>query len=229
MKNVFSVVCLLVCFFVSVNAATQESDSYKPNVLAARLMLGGATALIDGGVGDLEADDPKPRLAGGTEFAVNHYFSRTVALNFGFGIMGKGYRAESSSPFGDITVRMAFLNMEIPFGVLFNLSGFRLGLDVVTSIVLSGKVDYSWGDESGSDTVEDWDGVRRVNILPRVTMGFAIPAGSLFIVPAVLWEMDMLNFHQDDELSEEAREMINEDRTYRHMNIMFSLGLEWGV
>ena len=203
--------------------STETSDSPTKVVLAPRLMLGAATAIVNEEDALLELD-PKSRFTGGGEFAFNLYLSSSVAINLGMGIISKGYRLdETISLYGysaEIKARVNYLHLEMPVGVLFDLSGFRIGIDMVISFALHGRMKAESDGESYEEDVEDWDGWRRLNFCPRIFLGYGIPAGPVKVVPGAFWEMDLLNFYDDD---------IYGDSSYRHMNIMGTLGIEFGM
>jgi len=207
---------VLFCFNGVANAQSAEMES--PNIISANMLLGGATALIDAPEG-AETDDPRMRFSGGGEVRFSHYFGDTVALSFGVGFLGKGYM--DSGETGGIEYKgwSKHLAFEMPFGILMNFSGFHLGIDFVTTYLLNWKLKVEVNGESEEQTIDEWSGIRRVNLCPRLSLAYAIPAGSIAVVPGVMWEMDLLNVNDMSEM----------DVTYRHMNVMISLGIDFGL
>jgi hypothetical protein len=207
-------VAVLLCF--NGGARAQSAEMTSPNVMSVNMQLGAATAFIDAPDG-AETDSPMVRFAGGGEFRYSHYFSETVALSFGVGLLGKGYRDEGTAMGYDYKGWSKHLALEIPFGVLMNFSGFHLGIDLVTTYLLVWKLKVEANGESDEQTIDDWEGIRRVNLCPRLSLGYGIPAGAVAIVPGVMWEIDLLNVSDQSEL------------TYRHMNVMFTLGVDFSL
>ena len=197
--------------------------------MVTRLLMGAATAILrtDDGINTVS---PKPRFTGGGEFAFNLYLSPVVAINLGMVLISKGYRAdeilEEDGFRVEVEERMTFLTMELPMGVLLNLSGFRIGIDMVVSYLLHGRAKGKLDGDSYESDIDNWDQLRRLNIGPRVSLGYAIPAGPVAVVPGAFWEMDFLNVY---DLDQELIDLLGGDMSYRHMSIMASLGLEFSM
>jgi hypothetical protein len=168
------------------------------------------------GIDDWEGGEIEPRFVAGGGAYFDWYLSRMFALDWGVGFVGKGYRYEAY----DHELRLTYL--ELPVGVKLDLKGVRLGVALALEVALTAEeqeaTDGDEDDISGWGQ-KDWDEFRRVNFGPVVTLGYAIPAGSLAFVPGVAWSMDIL-----DDLETDAYG----DGSWRNMNVMFGLGIEFG-
>ncbi|MBN2340560.1 MAG: outer membrane beta-barrel protein [Deltaproteobacteria bacterium] len=195
--------------------------------LGARMLLGGSGILFTGDdVGDTDA--LSFRFAGGGEFYFNHFFGRAVGLHVGMAIVGKGWKYEDEG----YTEWWKFKHLEFPIGLRFRFGKVvRLGLDLVPSIELAGKVKYKYESEGisdeGEEDVEDeyWDYYRKFNLDPRIQFGFGIPIGRVVLAFGVSWQMDLINNFapDDDEPFEDF------DYAERYMNIMGTFGVEVGL
>ncbi|HNW83894.1 MAG TPA: hypothetical protein PKG52_13480 [bacterium] len=142
-----------------------------------------------------------------------------IGVGTGFGILGKGNRFEE----GDTKLWNRYIVMEIPVGVMFNFSGFRLGAALAFNFTLSGKITLESGGSKDSEKLsgKDWDDIRRVNIGPKVMIGYSIPVGPIGILPSISWTIDTININKNDE--------TKDDYATRFMNLMFNVGVEYGL
>ena len=138
-------------------------------------------------------------------------------------MMGKGYALDVSDELtGDYKYKYKFIYMGIAAGVLFNIKGFQMGVDIVPNIALSGKESATYLGVTGSAKVPDafWDTHSRFNLDPRITLRYEINAQKALIVPGVFWEMDMLNNAKGT--------AADANQKTRYMNLMFTLAIAWG-
>jgi hypothetical protein len=204
--------------------AVEGERGYNPFAVGAYLSMGVAHVILNSS-GDYGIGDPKPRFAGGGGAYFDYYLSKLLALDVGVDFIGKGFRsdylaiANNSTPTKD---RVRVIYLEIPLGAKLNLQGFRAGVSLVLSFAISGKTkrddadginDHTWGDH-------DWDNYRRFNLLPRVTLGYAIPVGPIFIVPGLAWSMEIIN-------SAKGVAADDLDAKYRNWNLMITAGIEY--
>ena len=224
-KKLFVLIAMFAMIF-SLAAHAQDADApaaagAKGSVLSGVVMIGGAGTLEDWGDADALMGDTevKARLAGGFGVGFAQYMSDSLALKVGLEFVGKGGKVEMDG----MTSKTLMRHLEIPIGVLLDISNFQLGFALVPSIALTAKekVDAD-GVESETDWEdEDWDMFRRFNLNPRITAGFAIPIGPVAIVPGLMWEMELLNDAKD--------EMADANVKIRYMNLMGTVGVQFGL
>lgn len=223
MKKLTLVVAVLAVTLFAVNASAQEVSvgtdapgSYKKFVVGGYMGLGMATF-----VGDV--DDAKMRFAGEGEAYFDFYLMPILALEAGLGFVGTGYRLLDKDFDPDLKVRYSLINMEIPLGAKLNIHNFQISLMMVMYFILSGKIKSEAGSNESEHKLndDDWDNVRRFNIGPKITFGYAIPIGPVSLVPGVSWMMYLINVGKD-------LPGPMEDDQYRAMNIMFNIGAEFG-
>ena len=162
---------------------------------------------------------------GGGGFYVNYYLLPFLALEGGLGFIGKGLHWQGrvslfrNSLEGHLWMKLAY--MEIPVGVTFHLSGFRLTTLLVLNIGLTGRTvvefegnteDVSWGDD-------EWDSMKRVNLGLRLGAGYAIALGPIVLVPGLDWSTHFLNEHDEDD--------IDGDIAIRFMTFLFKVAVEY--
>jgi len=229
MKRLSMIGLALVAVLISSTASAQDAavstapapDGGKTMTIGAFINMGMAHM-----VGDY--DDAKMRFAGGFGAYFDFYITPMLALEAGLGIEGKGMRVEE----GDWKSRQKVTYLEIPLGAKLNISNFQASLLFVLDFALAGKTK-SEGDVEGLDVSAEvkwedaqWDYYRRVNIGPKIVLGYAIPVGPISIVPGISWSLHLVNDYKDlddDDFDE------NNDDSIRAMNIMFRVGAEFGL
>lgn len=209
------------------NAATDESElAYSKHVFGVKFLLGAAGQFTIDHVSHQnefsnEFQEKKGfRLAGGAALTYHYRFTRLFALNFGAGLLGKGYQYSES----DEKIILKTLHFEMPIGILLTLgSVFRVGMDLVASIALSAKQIYKFEDETYTHIYQDgyWEDYRRYNINPRISALFAIPVNIVDIILGLSWQMDLLNYHYPTTNQDNYGEGF--------MNIMGIVGMEYGL
>ena len=217
-----ALVAVLMCSTASAQDAAVSTvpapDGGKTMAIGAFINMGMAHMVGDNG-------DAKMRFAGGFGAYFDFYIIPMLALEAGLGIEGKGSRAEDED--SDFKVRDKITYLEIPLGAKLNISNFQASLLFVLNFALAGKTksegDFDGLDISGEVKWNDdmWDHYRRVNIGPKIVLGYAIPVGPISIVPGISWSLHLLN---------EAKDMPDDyDDSIRAMNIMFRVGAEFGL
>lgn len=211
------VVMVLTVLIFSTTVFAQEKGKEKHHMLGGYFSLGMATTINK--VPDEMKDTSKPRFAGGGGLTYDYYLSKMIGIGTGIGFLGKGNRHEE----GGDKAWNKYIIMEIPVGVMFNFSGFRLGVAIAFNFTLAGelKVEIDGDKDSHKLSGKDWDDFRRVNIAPKVLLGYSIPVGPVGILPSVAWTMDMINVNKNDE--------TKDDFAFRFMNLMFNVGVEYGL
>ena len=215
-----SLVAVLMCSNASAqDAAVSTSDvsgGAKTMAIGAFVNMGMAHMVGDN-------DDAKMRFAGGFGAYFDFYVIPMLAIEAGLGIEGKGTRYDED----DWDSREKITCLEIPLGVKLNISNFQASLLFVLNFALAGK-SKTEGEIDGIDVSAEvkwdddmWDHYKRVNIGPKIVLGYAIPIGPISIVPGISWSLHLLNEHKDmpDDF----------DDSIRAMNIMFRVGAEFGL
>jgi len=218
-KLTMAIVVAFACLYTATAAAqaamvgSGADPGFKKFVVGANMSMGMATF-----VGDV--DDAKLRFAGGGAAYFDFYLMPILALEAGIGFVGTGYRAEDEFMGQEFKMRTKFFNMEIPLGVKLNIKGFQASVAVALHFVLAGKTKTEAGDDEDEHkwSGDDWDHFHRANLAPKITLGYAIPVGPVAIVPSVSWFLNLVN---------EGKDLQNDD-SYRGMNIMFNVGAEFG-
>lgn len=217
MKKTVFLVIVLACALSGLQAMAQEDPvmavdtdpggDFSPMVVGGQISMGIAHIIGDN-------NDAKPRFAGGGLVYFDYYLSEMLALEAGLGMVGKGSRYEE----GPAEIKGKGLYMEIPLGVKLNIQNFRIGAFLAMYIGLTGKTKAEIsGNESESDW--EWDHYRRFNLGPKISLGYAIPVGPVFIVPGMDWSLHLIN---------EFKDMPDDfDDSVRSMNIMFNVGVEF--
>ncbi len=246
MKKLSMVGLALVAVLICSNASAQDAavstsggtGGYSPFVVGAYMSLGIALAAGDGipEMWGLEEDDEKARFAGGGGAYIDFYLSEMFALQTGIGFVGKGTRGETDvtiAPGEQIEYKLKYkiIYMEIPIAAKLNIHNFQATMGIAVWFALSGK----WISEQGDDSTthkwsgdDDWDQIHRVNLGPRITLGYAIPIGPVFIVPGVTWMFHVINDLDEDEINDDIGPASDDEFKARAMNIMFNVGGEFG-
>jgi len=198
----------------------EEDDSsggpppdFKATVVGAYISMGMAHW-----IGDI--DSGKFRFAGGGGAYFNYYLSPIVALDMGLGFIGKGVRYKFTEGGEDTDLRIKLTYLRIPLGIKLNFSGIQAAIQWELAFALAGKLKT----ESNVLEIEtkikgdDWDdmNLRRVNMGPRVVLGYAIPLGPVSLVPGASWCMHVISEYKEG------------DDAVRAMNIMFNVAGEFG-
>ena len=131
----------------------------------------------------------------------------------------------------DYEIKYKLIYMEIPIAAKLNIHNFQATMGIAFWFALAGKTISETDDDTTThkwDGDDDWDRVRRVNLGPRITLGYAIPVGPVFIVPSITWMFHLINDLDEDEINDDIGPNSNEDFKARAMNIMFNVGAEFG-
>ncbi len=155
-----------------------------------------------------------PRLAGGGGIAAEFFLFRMLGVSTGFLFQGEGFKIKAL--YGDnATVKLLYF--QIPLLVKTDLFGFQIGAGLAFEIAVKGKTVY---DETlyGEGGVQEWDddqwsSHRTTNIGFKATIGYAIEAGRIFIVPGAEF---MVHLRDDIGVSQ-------------YMNIMGSVAVLFGT
>jgi hypothetical protein len=198
-------------------AAGPQNAPENPFVVGAYMSMGMAHTILN--LGDSpDQTDPKPRFAGAGGAYFDWYLMDLLAVEGGLAFIGKGFRAEE----GDVKMWERIIYMEMPLGAKLAYMGFQASLTVGLEFALSGKTTAKEGGDKSSHKwdSEDWDLYRRFNLCPRITLGYAIPVGPIFIVPGLTWMIEVINDAKGD--ADDANMKIH------NMNLMINAGAEWG-
>ncbi len=201
-------------------AVDEEDDSsgglppdFKPVVVGAYISMGMAHW-----IGDVNSG--KFRFAGGGGAYFNYYLSPTVALDMGLGFVGKGVRYKFTEGGEDTDLRLKLTYLRIPLGIKLNFSGIQAAVQWELAFAIAGKLktESEVLDIETKIKGDDWDdmNIRRVNMGPRVVLGYAIPLGPVSLVPGASWSMHVISEHKEG------------DDAARAMNIMFNVAGEFG-
>ena len=188
---------------------------FKPAVVGVYISMGMAHW-----IGDVEGGEF--RFAGGGGAYFNYYLSPIVALDMGLGFVGKGVRFKFTGGGEDTDHRLKLTYLRIPLGIKLNFSGIQAAVQWELAFALSGKLKTQSNvlDIETKISGDDWDenhlDIRRVNMGPRVVLGYAIPLGPVSLVPGASWCMHVINEHTEG------------DDAARAMNIMFNVAGEFG-
>jgi hypothetical protein len=216
----------------------EESEGMHTMFVGGRLMLGMASVFENwGGLSDSDPagwDDLelKGRVAGGFGIYYQQFLTPMIGLNGGLEFLGKGYKGEYE--YRDRTEKARLRTLEIPLGVRINIENIRLGFDLAFAIVLHGEY---WRDENIMDsngietqknmvhevhfTDNDWDNIRRFNVSPRFSAGYAIPVGDVQLIPGAMWEFELLNTAKG--------EYTDYDVKLRQTNLMFTFAVAYSI
>lgn len=160
----------------------------------------------------------------------DYYLFEMMALEVGAGVVMKGHRftheEDGTRPIGAFeNYDYKLLYMQVPVGVKLNVANVRLGLFCALDVGVLGTVGgvnrtqerESW-DVAWSSSGEDGQ-ARRLNVAPKVALGYAFPVRMDFMVLNLEWSMDLLgDTIQGDE-----------NRSFKNMNIMLNVALELGI
>ena len=224
MKRAASVVFVLtVCLVMTTAAAAAQeaaveaaapdpaADGYSTHVIGATLSLGMATMIVE------NCSNCSIRFAGGGGAHYNLYLARMFALHAGVGFMGRGLKASGlANTTSNEEQKIKVIYLDVPLGIKLRFGIFQLALGASLDFALSGKSknpDVDFNDQLW----KFW--ARRFNIGAWIGFGWAIHAGPIDIVPGFTWDMHML-----DEVT-----LGGANNSVRPMNIMFNLGVEFGL
>jgi len=191
--------------------AAPVDDGYSTHVIGATASFGMATMLVE------NCSNCSIRFAGGGGAHYNFYLTELFGLHAGVGMMGRGLKASGlANQTDDEEQKIKILYLDVPLGIKLRFSSFQLALGVSLDFALTGKSenpDYDFRDA-------DWEfWARRFNLGAWLAMGWAIHAGPIDIVPGFAFNMHIL-----DEVTVE-----NANNSVRPLNIMFNLGVEYGL
>jgi hypothetical protein len=158
-----------------------------------------------------------PRCAGGAGVTFGWRFSKAASLSLGAGLIGKGARTTS-----DNWTRVRIQYAEVPLGVRVAVRRLRIGFALAIDIAFAAQTTDSHNDMGDSATEDwggdEWDGFRRVNFGPLLSIGYVFPTGSAAIVPSISAIFDLLE-----------NEGSGASHYGENMNVMFNLGVEFGL
>jgi hypothetical protein len=210
---------VLVISLIGTGAAAQEgvavttdpvpAAGYNQFVIGGQLRLGMAHLIGDN-------DEAKIKFAGGGMAYFDFYLMEMLAIEAGLGLVGKGARYDE----GEVTGRASGIYLEIPLGVKLNIHNVRIGVFIALNLGLTGKTKMEMGGQESEDDW-DWDHYRRFNLGPKISIGYAIPVGPVWIVPGIDWSLHLLNEYYDMP--------SGFDDSIRAMNIMFHVGVEFAL
>ena len=219
MRRAITLIIFITCMIAGLFASAQEPSpiadtggNTSVHVLGGHILLGGA-----GIIEDSDSEEMRARFAGGFGFNYKFYLKSNMALAAGLDFVGKGGRNKE----GDVTQKTYLRCMEFPLGVVFEpIPNLQIGGALVISIALTGKEKEKEGDDSQVHDFndDDWDNIRRFNLGPRLSAGYAIPVGPVKIVPGLMWELDLINAYKGDG-----------DAAMRAVNLMLTAGVQYGL
>jgi hypothetical protein len=192
-------------------APAPPADEYSMHVIGATLSLGMATMLVE------NCSNCSIRFAGGGGAHYNLYLAKMFALHAGVSFTGRGLKASGlTNTTSNEEQKIKVIYLDVPLGIKLRFSIFQLALGVSLDFALSGKSENP--DVDFNDQLwEFW--ARRFNVGAWIGFGWAIHAGPIDIVPGLAWNMHLL-----DEVTVEGA-----TNSVRPMNIMFNLGVEFGL
>ncbi|MBN2524905.1 MAG: hypothetical protein JXR76_00840 [Deltaproteobacteria bacterium] len=182
-----------------------------------------------------------PIFGGMAEIHYSRFINRIFAFNIGAGVFFKGFKfADPEDTRGkepDIVYDSDYNNDEdikdekifratvinCPIGVLFNFGYFRLGVDLVPSVIVRAKTIHTVDGKQNINVVEgeDWSILRHLNLSHRITIGGRIPFNSrIALLPGVLFEVELINEYKGEDSN-----ILGE---YGY-SLMFICGLEFGL
>ncbi|MGI6393529.1 MAG: outer membrane beta-barrel protein [bacterium] len=206
----FLVLSFLAVLFFSTTAFAEETtgNEVKHHKVGGYFSVGMENAIYSP-----SNSDSKPWFSLGGGLTYDYYFNEMIGVGAGFGVLEKGDYMKSSGA----KMWQQYVVMEIPVGAMFNFSGFRVGAALAFDFTLAGKTKTDISGIKTSAKVSNWDGFRRWNLSPKVVVGYSIPVGPVGILPSLSWSMDILNVKKSS------------DDSLRFMNLMFNIGVEYGI
>lgn len=166
---------------------------------------------------NLTRDDRHGKLSIGSGIYFTYFANENTGAELGVGFVSKGilFKLDGSN---DNEHRLNLLYLEVPFGVKVDYNRFLVGIQVAFYMALKGT---RYGDVETPFTDAEWDVHRRFNFGPKISFGYAIEAGPIFVVPGLTWSMHILSDIDSDSVSGGG--------TYnmRFVNLMFNIGVEW--
>jgi len=223
MKRVVMVVfASTLCLVMTTAAAAQEEvvdpvmddpapAGYSMHVIGATMNLGMATMIVE------NCANCSVRFAGGGNAHYNLYLAKVFAIHAGIEFMGRGLKASGfTNTTSEDEQKIKIIYLDIPIGIKLRFSSFQLALGVSLDFALSGKSENPDADFADADW-ELW--ARRFNLGAWMSLGWAIHAGPIDIIPGFSWNMHIL-----DEVT-----MANANNSIRPFNLMFDLGVEFGI
>lgn len=169
--------------------------------------------------------DQKPKFSGEGGAYFDYYFRPAVGIETGMGFIGKGIRFVD----GDDYNLSRIVYFEVPVLAKLDIFNFRMAAGLAFWFAVSGKTEYKNGPTTTTTDWEEyqWDWVHRVNLGPKVYMGYAIPVGPVFLVPHVTFRMHLINDLNRDEVLKDFS-MANEDELkMRFITVNFDLAVEY--
>ena len=171
--------------------------------------------------------DRKAKWAGDGGAYFDFFFTDLIGIEAGLGFRNKGIRFRD----GDVGEKSSIVYMEIPVMAKLTFKGFQAALGLAFLVGLSGKTT-TWNEDV--DVKDRWDGddwqyFHRVNLGPKLVVGYAIPVGPIYIVPGMSWSMHFINDLNNDEI--EDLPLVPDDPEYRMraVNLMFRVAVEWPI
>lgn len=200
-------------FAQEMDVATPGPGEQPDSIMSVGAYIGMGMSLV---VGSDKPDDNKPKFAGGFGAYFDFYVLPILALTGGLDFQNKGGRTKD----GDVKWRASLFYLDIPLGVKLNIQNFRAAVMVSLNFALAGKYKSDNGETSRSDSIDDWDGIRRFNLSPKLAFGYGIPIGIITLVPGISWSMHLLK---------DGKEYNGVDAASVHnMLILFTFGAEFG-
>jgi hypothetical protein len=157
------------------------------------------------GIGDydeVDAGGSKPRFAGGGAILGDMYLMDILAVTLGIGLQGQGYILKEEGGGGNGDTKVRFIYLDVPIGAKLDFSNLQIGLALAINFAFSGKA------KTDVEQWEiDWKIHKRFNLAPKVTVGYAIPLGPVYLVPSIDFSIQMLNNAGDDAMYDSERNM----------------------
>jgi hypothetical protein len=173
----------------------------------------------------VDRDDrtPKSSVGGGAYF--DYFFTDLIGIEAGMGFLNKGIRFSD----GDARLKESIVYMELPILAKFTIKGFQISAGLALFVALSGRTIAKIDDRKDIQrwNGNDWDYIHRVNLGPKIVLGYAIPVGPVSIVPGMSWTIHFINDLNDDKIKEDYPFRNNTDFKMRATNLMFFVAVEW--
>jgi hypothetical protein len=169
----------------------------------------------------VDQDDRTAMFSIGTYTYFDYYFTAIIGIEAGLGFLTKGVRFTPVLP---QMIRERAVYMEIPVSFKLDYRHFQCTFGLALFVALSGR-NTTKTDNEDRDVEWDsdrWDTIHRANLGPRLTLGYAIPVGPIYIVPGLTWMIHLINDLNNDEILGDVYHKV------RATNVMFNIGVEWG-
>jgi hypothetical protein len=224
-KNIITAI-LFILFVLTAASVAAQID--KKMAVGAYFGAGFSFAAGDGpeNVYLLKRDNRSGKFSGAFGAYFDFNFTPAVALETGMGFDSQGVRWTDNDDY----FKVRHFYMEIPVMVRMNVSHFVIGAGIQFSFALSGKDKADNGIVSSEEKWDDndWKYFHRVNIGPKLLLGYAISLGLVTLVPSISWSIHLVNDINSKKIEDDLPGIDRDQYKSRYNNLLFNIAAEFG-